>query len=89
MKNVDAVAQLVHRKKAEIAADLMRYRFLRTVIVKEAHMPAPFSTWSPSSSGYCGARGSSAMLSGVTSGEGVVGIIVEKLSFSAFESVAR
>lgn len=27
LKNVDAVAQLVHRKKAEIAADLMRYRF--------------------------------------------------------------
>jgi hypothetical protein len=43
-QKIDTAAQFVHRKKAEIAADLVRYRLLRTVIVKEAHMPAPFST---------------------------------------------
>ena len=44
LQKIDTAAQLVHRKKAEIAANLMRCRFLRTVIVKEAHIPAPFST---------------------------------------------
>ncbi len=60
---------------------------LGKILVEDTHIPAPFCK-SASSSGYCGALGSSEALSGVSSGAGAVGM-VEKLSFSAVVSAAR
>jgi len=44
LEKLDPAVQFVHGEEAKIAANLVCSGFLRAVVVKEAHMPAPFST---------------------------------------------